>query len=409
MYQPSLDIAAIRQQFPILNQPIHGKPLVYLDSAASAQKPQVVIDAISNCYSTGYANIHRGVHSLSERATAAFETTRQKVARFINAPSTEQIIFTRGATEAINLVAQSFGRSQVRSGDRILISAMEHHANIVPWQMLCDTVGAHLDIIPINQHGELILDDLDQYITARTKLVAITHISNSLGTINPIQTIIAAAHAQQVPVLLDGAQSIVHTKIDVQDLDVDFFVFSGHKLYGPTGVGILYGKRALLEAMPPWQGGGDMIAQVTFTHTTYADLPYKFEAGTPDIANVIGFAAALDWVEHIGISAIAAHEADLLAYADQQLATIPQLHIIGCAAQKAGLTSFVLDDIHPHDIGTFLDFEGIAVRVGHHCAQPVMQFFNVPATVRASFAVYNTRQEIDLLVAGLSKVRHVFG
>jgi len=402
-------VEQIRADFPILGETIRNKPLVYLDNAASCQKPQAVIDSIVHTYSHEYANIHRGVHTLSVRATDKFEGAREKVRAFINAASTKEIIFVRGATEAINLVAQSYGKSQLKAGDEIIISAMEHHANIVPWQMLCQQIGAVLKVAPMNQQGELLFDEFEQLLNAKTKLVAITQMSNALGTINPVEQIIAAAHAKSIPVLLDGAQAIPHMAVDVQALDCDFYVFSGHKLYGPSGTGVLYGKQALLEAMPPYQGGGDMIRQVTFEKTEYAGLPHKFEAGTPAIAEIIGLGAAIDYVSGIGMDNIAAYEAELLAYATQQAEQIKGLNIIGQAAHKGGILSFTLDRIHPHDIGTMLDSLGIAIRAGHHCAMPVMDFYGVPATARASFAMYNTRQEIDVLMQGIQSLIEVFG
>ncbi|MEI8572751.1 cysteine desulfurase [Methylomonas sp. LW13] len=402
-------IEQIRADFPILGETVRNKPLVYLDNAASCQKPQAVIDSIVHTYSHEYANIHRGVHTLSVRATDKFEGAREKVRAFINAASTKEIIFVRGATEAINLVAQSYGKSQLKAADEIVISAMEHHANIVPWQMLCQQIGAVLKVAPMNQQGELLFDEFEQLLNANTKLVAITQMSNALGTINPVEQIIAAAHAKSIPVLLDGAQAIPHMAVDVQALDCDFYVFSGHKLYGPSGTGVLYGKQALLEAMPPYQGGGDMIRQVTFEKTEYAGLPHKFEAGTPAIAEIIGLGAAIDYVSGIGMDNIAAYEAELLAYATQQAEQINGLNIIGQAAHKGGILSFTLDRIHPHDIGTMLDSLGIAIRAGHHCAMPVMDFYGVPATARASFAMYNTRQEIDVLMQGIKSLIEVFG
>jgi len=360
-------------------------------------------------YSHEYANIHRGVHTLSVRATEKFEAAREKARTFINAKSDKEIIFVRGATEAINLVAQSYGRSHLQTGDEIVISAMEHHANIVPWQMLCQQIGAVLKVAPMNQKGELLFDDFENLLNGNTKLVAITHMSNALGSINPVEDIIAAAHGKNIPVLLDGAQATPHTPVDVQRLDCDFYVFSGHKLYGPSGTGVLYGKQALLEAMPPYQGGGDMIRTVSFEKTTYAGLPHKFEAGTPAIAEIIGLGAAIDYVSGIGIENIAAHEADLLAYATEQALQIKGLNIIGQAEHKGGILSFTLDHIHPHDIGTMLDSLGIAIRAGHHCAMPVMDFYGVPATARASFALYNTRQEIDVLMQGIASLIEMFG
>ncbi|MCQ8117030.1 cysteine desulfurase [Methylomonas rosea] len=402
-------VEQIRADFPILGETIRNKPLVYLDNAASCQKPQAVIDSIVHTYSHEYANIHRGVHTLSVRATDKFEGAREKVRAFINATNTKEIIFVRGATEAINLVAQSYGKSQLQAGDEIVISAMEHHANIVPWQMLCQQIGAVLRVAPMNQQGELLFGAFEQLLNDKTKLVAITQMSNALGTINPVEKIIAAAHAKGIPVLLDGAQAIPHMAVDVQALDCDFYVFSGHKLYGPSGTGVLYGKQALLEAMPPYQGGGDMIRQVTFAKTEYAGLPHKFEAGTPAIAEIIGLGAAIDYVTAIGMDNIAAYEAELLDYATQQAEQIKGLNIIGQAAHKGGILSFTLDRIHPHDIGTMLDSLGIAIRAGHHCAMPVMDFYGVPATARASFAMYNTRQEIDVLMQGIKSLIEVFG
>jgi cysteine desulfurase/selenocysteine lyase len=402
-------IEKIRADFPILGETIRNKPLVYLDNAASCQKPQAVIDSIVHTYSHEYANIHRGVHTLSVRATDKFEAAREKVRAFINAASHKEIIFVRGATEAVNLVAQSYGKSQLKAGDEIVISAMEHHANIVPWQMLCQQIGAVLKVAPMNQNGELLFDEFAQLLNDKTKLVAITHMSNALGTINPVEKIIAAAHAKHIPVLLDGAQAIPHMPVDVQALDCDFYVFSGHKLYGPSGTGVLYGKQALLEAMPPYQGGGDMIRTVTFAESTYAGLPHKFEAGTPAIAEIIGLSAAIDYITSIGMENVAAYEAELLTYATEQAKQIKGLNIIGQAAEKGGILSFTLDRIHPHDIGTMLDSLGIAIRAGHHCAMPVMDFYGVPATARASFAMYNTRQEIDILMQGIKSLIEVFG
>jgi cysteine desulfurase/selenocysteine lyase len=402
-------VEQIRADFPILQEKIRNKPLVYLDNAASCQKPQAVIDSIVHTYSHEYANIHRGVHTLSVKATDRFEGAREKVRAFINAASSKEIIFVRGATEAINLVAQSFGKSQLQAGDEIVISAMEHHANIVPWQMLCQQIGTVLKVVPINQQGELLFDEYLNLLTDKTKLVAITHMSNALGTINPAKQIVEAAHSKNIPVLLDGAQAIPHMAVDVQDLDCDFYVFSGHKLYGPSGTGVLYGKQALLEAMPPYQGGGDMIRKVTFTETEYAGLPHKFEAGTPAIAEIIGLGAAIDYLNQFGMAAISAYEAELLAYATEQAEQIKGLNIIGQAAEKGGILSFTLDRIHPHDIGTMLDSLGIAIRAGHHCAMPVMDFYGVPATARASFAMYNTRQEIDVLMQGIKSLIEVFG
>ncbi|GBC78245.1 Cysteine desulfurase SufS [bacterium HR08] len=403
------DVGRVREDFPALHQRVQGKPLIYLDNAATTQKPRPVLEAIRRFYEQDCSNVHRGVHTLSQRATEAYERARETVRRFLNARSEEEIIFVRGTTEAINLVAHSFGRRYVRAGDEILISAMEHHSNIVPWQILCEETGARLRVAPINDDGELLLDEFERLLTARTRLVAITHLSNALGTIPPVREIIRLAHARGVPVLLDGAQAVAHVKVDVQELDCDFYAFSGHKLYGPTGIGVLYGKAEWLEAMPPYQGGGDMISSVTFEKTTYNRLPYKFEAGTPHIAGAIGLGAAIEYVATLGLDAIAAHERDLLIYATEAVSGIPGLRLIGTAREKASILSFTLEGIHPHDIGTILDHEGIAIRAGHHCAQPVMERFGVPATARVSFALYNTREEVDALVMALQKVREVFG
>ncbi|MGR8929313.1 MAG: SufS family cysteine desulfurase [Gammaproteobacteria bacterium] len=405
----SFPIEQVRADFPILREKVRNKPLVYFDSAASSQKPQAVIDAITHVYTHDYANIHRGVHTLSVRATDRFEGAREKVRAFINADSSKEIIFVRGATEAINLVAQSYGRSRMKAGDEIVISAMEHHANIVPWQMLCQQIGTVLKVAPISQKGELIFAEYEKLLTENTKLVAITHMSNALGTINPVEKIVAAAHAKSIPVLLDGAQAVPHMAVDVQALDCDFYVFSGHKLYGPSGTGVVYGKKALLEAMPPYQGGGDMIRTVTFEKTEYAGLPHKFEAGTPAIAEVIGLGAAIDYVNSLGMNNVAAYEHELLTYATEQAEQIKGLNIIGQAEHKGGILSFTLDHIHPHDIGTMLDSLGIAIRAGHHCAMPVMDFYGVPATARASFGMYNTHREIDGLMQGIKSLIEVFG
>lgn len=402
------DIDRVRADFPILGRQVHDLPLVYLDNAATTQKPRAVIDAISDYYLFNNANIHRGVHQLSESATSAYEATRKSVQTFLNAEDASEIIFVRGATEAINLVAQSYGRQHVNAGDEIIVTAMEHHSNIVPWQMLCEEKGAHLRVAPINDAGELLLDEFEALLNAKTKLVAVVHTSNVLGTVNPVRRIVEMAHAKGVPVLLDGAQAVPHGGVDVRALDCDFYAFSGHKIYGPTGIGVLYGKRALLEAMPPYQGGGDMIRSVTFEKTLYNQLPYKFEAGTPDIAGVVGLGAAIAYVNRIGLSDIVAHEEDLLAYGTEALSSIPGLTLIGTAKEKVSVLSFVLEGIHPHDIGTILDRQGIAIRTGHHCAQPLMLRFGIPATARASLAVYNTAQEIDSLVAGIHKVKEVF-
>ena len=402
------DVERIREDFPVLKQTIHGKPLVYLDNATTAQKPYAVIEAIRKFHEVDCANIHRGVHELSQRSTAAYEGTRAKMKRFLNARSKSELIFVRGTTEGINLVASSWGHKNVREGDEIIISAMEHHSNIVPWQMVCEATGAKLRVIPINDRGELILEEYARLLNPRTKMVAVTHVSNALGTINPVAEIIAMAHRAGALALIDGAQAAPHLKVDVQALDADFYALSGHKMVGPTGIGILYGKSKLLNAMPPYQGGGDMIKTVTFEKTTYADLPYKFEAGTPNIAGGIGLGAAVDYLSHIGLDRIAAYEHELLVYGTQALEQIPGLRMIGTAREKAAVLSFVIEGIHPHDIGTVLDRMGIAVRTGHHCAQPVMDRFGVPATTRASLAFYNTVQEIDALAAGLRKVKEVF-
>lgn len=403
-----LDLAKIRADFPILAERIHGKPLVYLDNAATSQKPRAVIDAITHYYEHLNANIHRGVHTLSVRATEAHDAARETVRRFLNAASTREIIFVRGATEAINLVAQSYGRTHVGPGDEVLITAMEHHSNIVPWQILCEEKGADLRVAPFDSRGELRLDEFEKLIGPRTKLVAVTQVSNALGTVTPLRQMIELAHAKGVPVLVDGAQAVPHFAVDVQALDCDFYAFSGHKVYGPTGVGVLYGKRALLEAMPPYQGGGDMIRSVTFEKTTYNDLPFKFEAGTPDIAGAIALGAALEYIGKIGMERIAAHEHDLLTYATERVGSLPGVQLIGTATERAGALSFVMEHVHPHDLGTILDREGIAIRTGHHCAQPVMECFGIPATARASFAVYNTREEVDALVDGIRKAHEVF-
>ncbi len=401
--QKKLDAYSIRKQFPVLNRKVKGKPLIYLDNAATSQKPQMVIDALINYYSNNNANIHRGIHTLAEEATQAFEDTRDAVQQFINAESREQIIFTRGTTEGINLVAYTWGRQNIKAGDEIIISVMEHHSNIVPWQILCEQNGAILKIIPVNDQGELLMDEYEKLLSPKTKLVSIVHVSNSLGTINPVKQIINAAHKIGAIVFVDGAQSAVHLDIDVQDMDCDFFAFSAHKLYGPTGVGILYGKKHLLESMPPFQGGGEMIKEVTFEKTTYNELPYKFEAGTPNIADTIAFKTALDFIHQIGKEKMRRHEKELLAYATEQLELIPGLKIIGKAREKISVVSFVIDGLHPQDIGTLLDNRGIAVRTGYHCTQPLMNRFGISGTVRASFAVYNTKEEIDELVLGLQK------
>jgi cysteine desulfurase / selenocysteine lyase len=406
----SLDVQSIRADFPILQQLVRGElPLVYLDNAATTQKPQSVIDAVNNFYAVQNGTVRRGVYFLSEKATLAFEEARKEVAKFINAASSDQVVFVRGCTEAINLVARSFGGSNLQAGDEVLISALEHHANIVPWQLICQEKGAILKVVPINQAGEIILDEYEKLLGPRTKIVSVGHISNALGTINPIKQIIDLAHKQGTPVLIDGAQGAPHTKLDMQALDCDFYTFSGHKIFGPTGIGVLYGKTKYLQAMPPYQGGGDMIETVSFEKSTYAPVPQKFEAGTPAIAQAIGLKAALDYISKISIEQITAYEHNLLQYATNKLSEIEELKIIGTAKEKASLISFVLQGVHPHDIGTILDQEfGIAVRAGHHCAQPLMKFYNVPATTRASFAMYNTKTEIDLLVIGIKRILEMF-
>jgi cysteine desulfurase/selenocysteine lyase len=405
-----LDVAAIRREFPILDRTVRGgRPLSYLDNAASSQRPRAVIDAMSRYYEQSHANVHRGVHLLSQEATDLFEGAREKVRRFINARSTKEIIFVRGTTEAVNLVAQSYGRSQFRSGDEILVSWLEHHANIVPWQMLCQQTGAVLKVAPITQAGEVDFEAFTQLLSERTKLVALAHVSNALGTVVPVRKFIAAARSRGVPVLLDGAQAVPHMKVDVQALDCDFYAFSSHKMCGPTGIGVLYGRESLLAAMPPWQGGGDMILAVSFDKTVYNGLPYKFEAGTPAIAEAVGLGAAIDYLESIGMERIAAAEHELLVYANERLATIPGLRFVGTAPEKAAVVSFTLDKVHPHDLGTILDSEGVAIRTGHHCAMPVMEFYGLSATARASFAFYNTRAEIDRLVDALHTAREMLG
>lgn len=408
MTQTTLDIDNIRQDFPILQQQIHGKPLVYLDNAATAQKPNAVLQAIDKYYRQTNANIHRGVHTLSERATADYEQIREKICSFINANSSQEIIFVRGATEGINLVAQSYGRSNLSAGDEIIVSQMEHHSNIVPWQLLCEQTGAVLRVIPMDDDGELLMDEYVKLLCDKTKIVALVHIANSLGKINPIADLIKLAHQHGAVTVIDGAQGAPHVAIDMQRLDCDFYVFSGHKLFAPTGIGVLYGKQHLLTAMPPWQGGGDMIKMVSFERTIYNDLPYKFEAGTPHIAGVIGLGAAIDYIKATGQDAIADYEHDLLEYAMTEVVKVKGLRLIGSTKNRSSIVTFVIDGIHPHDIGTILDNEGIAIRAGHHCAMPVMAHFNVPATARASFAFYNTFAEIDKLVQALNKVHKVF-
>ncbi len=405
---PVRDLARLRTEFPILATMVHGKPLVYLDNAATSQKPRAVIERIERYYAAENANVHRGVYELSEHATAEYEAAREKARAFLNASATREIVFVRGTTEAINLVASSWGRPRLQPGDEVLVSAMEHHSNIVPWQLVCEERGAVLRVIPMNRRGELLLDDYARLLSDRTKIVAVAHVSNSLGTINPIADIVRLAHARGVPVLVDGAQAAPHLKIDVRELDADFYTVSGHKMFGPTGIGVLYGKAEWLEAMPPYQGGGDMIKTVTFAQTTYADLPAKFEAGTPHIAGAIGLGAAIDYLGSLDWPAVAAHERDLLAYATARLRDIPGVQLVGTAAHKAGVASFVVGGVHAHDVGTIVDQEGVAIRTGHHCTQPVMDFFGVPATARASFAFYNTRADVDALVSALAKVRKVF-
>ncbi|MBI4501770.1 MAG: cysteine desulfurase [Gemmatimonadetes bacterium] len=403
------DVARVREDFPILQRLVNGRPLVYLDNAATSQKPRTVIEALNRYYSMENANVHRGVHYLSEQATAAYERARRRVQRFLHARDSSEIIFVRGTTEAINLVANTYGRSRVRPGDEIVVSAMEHPSYIVPWQMLCEAQGGRLRVIPMNDAGDLLLDEYERLLNPRVRLVAVTHVSNALGTMNPVKEMIAVAHARGIPVLLDGAQAAPHREVDVQALDCDFYTFSGHKTFGPTGIGILYGKAALLEEMPPFQGGGDMIRSVTFERTEYAPIPAKFEAGTPSIADAIGLEAAIDYLERLDRPLMEAHEAELLRHATEALAPIPGLRMIGAAREKTGLVSFVLDGIHAHDVGTIADRDGIALRAGHHCAQPVMERFGVPATARASFAFYNTHEEIDALVAAVHRARQIFG
>jgi cysteine desulfurase/selenocysteine lyase len=405
----ALDVVAIRRDFPVLARTVRGLPLSYLDNAASSQRPRAVIDAMSHYYENSHANLHRGVHTLSQEATDLFEGAREKVRRFINAKSTKEVIFVRGTTEAINLVAQSYGRPKFGSGDEILISWLEHHANIVPWQMLCQQTGATLKVAPITQSGEVDFDAFAALLSPRTKLVALAHVSNALGTVIPVHRFIAAARSRGVPVLLDGAQAVPHMTVDVQALDCDFYAFSGHKMCGPTGIGVLYGRESLLGEMPPWQGGGDMILAVSFEKTVYNGLPYKFEAGTPDIAGAIGLGAAVDYLEALGMERIAAAEHALLEYANEKLAAVPGLRFVGTAPEKAAVVSFTIDKVHPHDLGTILDHEGVAIRTGHHCAMPVMEFYGLPATARASFAFYNTRAEIDRLVEALHSAREMLG
>jgi cysteine desulfurase/selenocysteine lyase len=406
---PACDVGRVRQDFPILSEEVYGKPLVYLDSGASAQKPRAVIDAISNVYETEYANVHRGVHYMSQKATDAMEAARETVRAFINARDIREVIFVRGATEGINLVASSWGRQNLSAGDEIILSVMEHHSNIVPWQLIAEQTGAVLKVVPISDDGVLDMNAYADLVSDKTKIVAITHVSNALGTITPVEEIIRIAHERGVPVLLDGCQAAPHMTLDMQALDVDFYVFSGHKIYGPSGIGVLYGKAGLLEAMPPYHGGGEMIDVVTFEKTTYADLPFKFEAGTPHISGIIGMGAGIDYINALGLDNIAAHEHDLLEYGTAKLSEINSLRMVGTAPEKAAILSFVLETVHPHDVGTILDREGIAVRTGHHCAQPVMDRFDIAATIRASIGMYNTREEIDVLVTGLGRVQEIFG
>ncbi len=407
--RPQLDVERVRADFPLLQQTVRGKPLVYLDNAATSQKPQPVLEALQRYYTTGNANIHRGVYKLSEDSTAAYEGARSKLQRFINAAEPQEIVFVRGATEAVNLVAHSYGQAALGPGDEILLSQMEHHSNIVPWQLVAEATGAHLRVIPMTDEGELKLDEYERLLCPETKLVGVVHVSNSLGTVNPVKRMIELAHAQGVPVLVDGAQAAPHIPIDVQDLDCDFYAVSGHKMFGPTGIGVLYGKAELLDAMPPYQGGGEMIRSVCFEKTTFAPLPAKFEAGTPHIAGAVGLGATVDYLDGLSWEAINAHEMDLLAYATELLGGVAGLHILGEAKEKAAVVSFVLDGIHAHDIGTIVDQEGVAIRTGHHCTQPVMERLGVPATARASFAFYNTRDEVDALARAIAKVREVFG
>ena len=402
------EIEQVRQDFPALSLRVHGKPLVYLDNAASTQKPEAVLDAADRCYREYYSNVHRGVHFLSQQATNAYEEARRKVQGFLGAARSEEIVFVRGATEGINLVASTFGRSRVKAGDEVLITEMEHHSNIVPWQMLCEAVGATLKVAPIDDRGEVILEAYEKLLSERTRLVAMVYISNALGTINPVARMIEMAHARGVPVLVDGAQAAPHVNVDVQALDCDFFVFSGHKMFGPTGIGALYGRWDLLSSMPPYQGGGEMIRSVTFAKTEYADPPARFEAGTPNIVGAIAMGAAVDYLQGIGLEAIGRYESGLLDYATEALSAVPGVRLVGTATHRASVVSFVIDGVHPHDVGTILDREGIAVRAGHHCAQPVMDHFGLAATVRASLALYNTRQEIDQLVSGVARVQEIF-
>jgi cysteine desulfurase / selenocysteine lyase len=405
---PSFDPYRVRAQFPLLSRSVRDKPLVYLDNAATTQKPRAVLDAVARFYATSNANVHRGVHLLSQEATLAMEAARETVRRFLGAADAREVVFTRGTTESINLVAQSWGRNRVGAGDDVLVTTMEHHSDIVPWQLLCAERGATLKVVPVDDAGTLDVAALRSLLSARTRIVALAHVSNALGTVNPVREVAALAHAAGAVVLVDGAQAVAHEPVDVRAIDADFYAFSGHKVFGPTGIGVLYGKRALLEAMPPWQGGGDMIRTVSFAGSTWADLPYKFEAGTPHVAGAIGLGAALEWLSALPRDAVAAHEADLLASATAALRAIPGVRLVGTSPRKVGVLSFTMDGVHPHDVGTLLDLEGVAVRTGHHCAQPLMERLGLPATARASFALYNVREDVDALVAGLHRVREMF-
>ncbi len=407
--RPVLDVAKLRAEFPALQLTVRGKPLVYLDNAATSQKPRAVLDALTRYYEEGNANVHRGVHYLSEHATAAYDGAREKAGRFLGAKEAREVLFVRGTTEGVNLVASSFGHANLKAGDEVLVSAMEHHSNIVPWQLICEERGARLTVIPMNRRGELLLDEYEKLLGPRTKIVAVVHVSNSLGTINPIAELVRLAHAKGIPVLVDGAQAAPHLPIDVQALGCDFYTVSGHKMFGPTGIGLLYGRADRLEALPPYQGGGDMIRSVTFAKTTFAPIPAKFEAGTPHIAGAIGLGAAIDYLGGLDREALAIHEQDLLRYATDRLSALPGVRVIGTAAHKASVVSFTVEGVHAHDVGTIVDQEGVAIRTGHHCTQPVMDFFGLPATARASFAFYNTRTDVDALVAAVEKVRQVFG
>ncbi len=406
--KPTIDVAAVRRDFPILEREVHGRPLVYLDNAATSQKPRAVIDAITSYYVDHNANVHRGVHTLSVRATELYEGAREKTRAFVNASAAAEIVFVRGTTEAINLVASGWGQTRVRSGDEVVISAMEHHSNIVPWQLLCQRTGAKLRVIPMERTGDLRLDEYRALLNERTRIVAIPHVSNSLGTVNPVAEMIAIAHERDIPVLIDGAQAVPHFRVDVRALGADFYAFSGHKMFGPTGAGVLYARRELLESLPPYQGGGDMIASVTFEKTTYNVLPHRFEAGTPDIAAAVGLGAAIDYLEALGLDAIESYEGELVAYAVEKLASTPGVTLVGTPKQRVAVVSFTIDGVHPHDAGMILDHEGIAIRAGHHCTQPVMDFYGLPATNRASFAFYNTHAEVDRMIAAIGKVREVF-